>query len=214
MGLSSREDAEKTRLSIIDTALAVFSRRGYGHTSLEMIANEIGLTRGAIYGHFKNKLDLYTQLMTLSQNPLYEIMENALADDGSPLDVLKTFMLDWFELLENNPRHRASFEILLNKTELTEELSEYLESEYSLTQSMIDGMAKLIQRAIASGDLAELTDVRFQALSAYNLLMGVTHTWLFDPRLFSLESYAPRIIEQYFFTLTASTPEAQAGPMS
>lgn len=202
MGLSNREDAEKTRRNVIDAALNLFSKRGYGHTSLELIANELGLTRGAIYGHFKNKLDLYTQLMKLSQIPLYDIMERALQDGSSPLGVLQSFMFDWFELLESNPRHRASFEILLNKTELTEELSDYLESEYSLTRSMIDGMAELIQRAVAAGDLPPQTDVRFHALAAYNLLMGATHTWLFDPRLFELGSFAPRMIEGYFQTLT------------
>lgn len=206
MGLSNREEAERTRLKIIDAALSLFSKRGYGHTSLEMIASELGMTRGAVYGHFKNKLDLYTQLMQLSQAPLYDIMNRAIAADAPPLEVLRSFMQEWFELLENNPRHRASFEILLNKTELTEELSDYLESEYSLTQAMIDGMATLIQRAIDADDLPDHTDIRFQALAAYNLLMGVTHTWLFDPRLFDLTDFSRKIIDNYFRTLDLPYP--------
>lgn len=201
MGLSNREEAERTRAKIIDAALSLFSKRGYGHTSLEMIANELGMTRGAVYGHFKNKLDLYTQLMQLSQKPLYDIMDRALEADAPPLDVLHRFMREWFELLDNNPRHRESFEILLNKTELTEELGDYLQSEYSLTQAMIDGMATLIERAVDRDDLHAKTDIAFQALSAYNLLMGVTHTWLFNPRLFNLNDFSPRVIENYFHTL-------------
>ncbi|MEM1109649.1 MAG: TetR family transcriptional regulator [Planctomycetota bacterium] len=206
MGLSNREEAERTRTRVIDAALSLFSRRGYGHTSLEMIANELGMTRGAIYGHFKNKLDLYTQLMQLSQTPLYDIMEDALRDDGPPLEVLRRFMDQWFDLLENNPRHRASFEILLNKTELTEELSDYLESEYSLTQSMVDGMAELLGRAVKQRDLPRKADVGFHALAAYNILMGVTHTWLFNPRLFAITEMGSRMTEQFFGSLPQPTP--------
>ncbi len=201
MGLSNREAAERTRVNIIDAALSLFSKRGYGHTSLEMIANELGMTRGAVYGHFKNKLDLYTQLMQLSQKPLYDIMHRALSADDPPLDVLSRFMHEWLELLETNPNHRASFEILLNKTELTDELSDYLESEYSLTDAMIQGVATLIERAIAADQLPAATDVRFQSLAAYNLLMGITHTWLFNPRLFRLQDQGPPMIQNYFITL-------------
>ncbi|MEM6459819.1 MAG: TetR family transcriptional regulator [Planctomycetota bacterium] len=210
MGLSNREEAERTRLRVIDAALSLFSRRGYGHTSLEMIANELGMTRGAIYGHFKNKLDLYTQLMRLSQTPLYDIMRKALDDDGPPLDVLRRFMTEWFDLLEADPRHRASFEILLNKTELTEELSDYLKSEYSLTQAMIDGVAELLDRAVKRRELIRKTDIGFHALAAYNILMGVTHTWLFNPRLFAITEMGRRMTEQYLGSLPRPAAAAPA----
>ncbi|MBB6428248.1 TetR family transcriptional regulator [Algisphaera agarilytica] len=214
MGLNNREDAEKTRRRIIDAALMLFSKRGYGHTSLEMIAKEVGMTRGAVYGHFKNKLALYSELMQLSQTPLYDIMERALSNPAPPLTALRSFMIEWFELLESNPQHREAFEILLNKTELTEELSEYLESEYSLTQAMVDGMGRLIQTGVEQQALPADTDVRFQALSAYNLLMGATHTWLFNPRLFAINTYGPQLVDQFFFALKRSPEHSAAAKIA
>ncbi len=47
--------AEKTKSFIIECAARLFNRQGVAATSLHDIINETGLTKGAIYGHFKDK---------------------------------------------------------------------------------------------------------------------------------------------------------------
>ena len=44
----TKEDAEKTRNSIIDAARTVFLQRGVSRSSLEQIASKAGVTRGAV----------------------------------------------------------------------------------------------------------------------------------------------------------------------
>lgn len=208
MGRSTREEAEQTRLRIIDAAMRLFSRNGFANTSMENIASELGLTRGAIYGHFKNKLDLYEQLMDFSQEPLYNLMDRTLKASGSAIDSLRAFMLQWLGMLRSNSRYRLSFEILLNKTEFTEDLGDYLKSEYRLTKSMITGLTELIRRASEEGDLPETTDAGFHGLGVYCHLMGVTHTWLFHPRLFALKRMAEPMVDSYLQTLRSPTDTA------
>ncbi|MBU2373167.1 MAG: TetR family transcriptional regulator, partial [Gammaproteobacteria bacterium] len=55
----TKEDAEQTRLKIIAAALELFSKNGYSNTTLAMIADEAGFSRGPIYWHFKNKDELF-----------------------------------------------------------------------------------------------------------------------------------------------------------
>lgn len=53
-----KQDAEKTKSQLIDAACEVFYREGVARATLEQIAREAGVTRGALYWHFNNKVDI------------------------------------------------------------------------------------------------------------------------------------------------------------
>ena len=55
----TREEAERTRGAIARSALKIFAERGYAATRLDDIAVDAGITRGAVYFHFRDKADLY-----------------------------------------------------------------------------------------------------------------------------------------------------------
>ena len=58
-GMSSRAvQAERTRQQILETAQRLFTELGYDATSLQMIADEMGLTKAAVYYHFRAKSDI------------------------------------------------------------------------------------------------------------------------------------------------------------
>jgi AcrR family transcriptional regulator len=52
------EQARRTRATIQEIALTLFADRGYDATSLQDIADELGLTKAAVYYHFPSKLEL------------------------------------------------------------------------------------------------------------------------------------------------------------
>ena len=55
-GMSARAaQAERTRQQILETAQRLFTELGYDATSLQMIADEMGLTKAAVYYHFRAK---------------------------------------------------------------------------------------------------------------------------------------------------------------
>lgn len=58
-----QERAEATRQAILDGAAAAFDRLGFGSASLTDIALEAGVTKGALYFHFKSKESLARALM-------------------------------------------------------------------------------------------------------------------------------------------------------
>lgn len=53
-----QERAKATKVSIVEGAAAVFEEIGYGNTSLSSVAERAGVTKGALYFHFKSKEDL------------------------------------------------------------------------------------------------------------------------------------------------------------
>jgi AcrR family transcriptional regulator len=53
------EKKARTRAQLIDAAATVFARRGYMAASLDEVAEEAGLTKGAVYSNFDSKEDLF-----------------------------------------------------------------------------------------------------------------------------------------------------------
>ena len=194
----TKEDAEKTRLKIIEAALTLFSRNGYSNTTLAMIGTEAGFRRGPIYWHFKNKDDLFEAVLAYSQQPLEQLVAQARSAGSSALVRIDAFVRDWFALLVEDAWFRQSFEILLNKTELTDAMSTTLERERRLTQSMIETLQGLVEDAQQQGDIPADQSARQLALMIYTQLMGVTQTWLFAPGLFDLNEqrdfFAERVL--------------------
>lgn len=75
-----------TRASIVQGAARVFNERGYASASLELIAEQAGVTRGAMYFHFKAK-DALANAVIEEQHRISRIQaEQALSQAGSALE--------------------------------------------------------------------------------------------------------------------------------
>lgn len=68
-----------TQQAIVAAAATLFAHNGFGATSLEDIAGELGVTKGALYYHVKNKEEIlrliFMTVLTVSEEPLRRIME-------------------------------------------------------------------------------------------------------------------------------------------
>ncbi|MEG1824548.1 MAG: TetR family transcriptional regulator [Cloacibacillus sp.] len=76
----TREEAEKTRNEILNTATDMFIERGFTNTSLTEIARAIGVTKGAIYWHFRNKEDILKQIAKRACDITVQRAINSLVD--------------------------------------------------------------------------------------------------------------------------------------
>ncbi|MDR1651299.1 MAG: TetR/AcrR family transcriptional regulator [Synergistaceae bacterium] len=59
----TKESALETRRKLLDSALDVMSEKPLPSVSMSEIARRIGLSKGAVYWHFKNKNDLLASLL-------------------------------------------------------------------------------------------------------------------------------------------------------
>ena len=82
-GVSSRAaQAERTRQQILQTAQRLFADRGYDATSLQMIADELGLTKAAVYYHFRAKSEILHATMRPGILRLEALLDEAAAIRG------------------------------------------------------------------------------------------------------------------------------------
>jgi TetR/AcrR family transcriptional regulator, acrAB operon repressor len=193
----TKEDAEKTRQTVLEAALKLFSRDGYSLTTLSRIAMEAGCSRGPIYWHFENKDDLYEAVLAYSQEPLEALVAECSDIRDNPIHAMDHFIERWLDLLANDRKYRQSFEILLNKTELTDAMSRTLKRERALTKSIIALFRDLVGQAVEEGLISTEEAPKDLGLLSYTYLMGITHTWLFAPKLFSLRQEAPFFKRQF-----------------
>lgn len=82
---SRREAQAQTRAALVAAAARVFSTRGYASSSLRQVAEEAGLTTGAIYSNFQSKGELAVAVLDQElHRPQYDIFRRV--DDSLPYD--------------------------------------------------------------------------------------------------------------------------------
>ena len=69
--------ANDTRTRLLDTALKLFSEHGMEGTSLQMIADELGVTKAAVYYHFKTKDEIAEAVAAPAIQELDQIIDEA-----------------------------------------------------------------------------------------------------------------------------------------
>jgi len=61
--MSREEKSERSCRLVLDTALRLFSRHGYGATTMRQIAAAAGISTGAVYHHFPDKETIFHALL-------------------------------------------------------------------------------------------------------------------------------------------------------
>ncbi|GAA4267894.1 ScbR family autoregulator-binding transcription factor [Frondihabitans peucedani] len=84
--MPQQERAHATRASIIVGAAAVFNVKGFVSASLDLIADEAGVTRGALYFHFRSKDDLANAVIAEQHRISRQYAEQALSAAGSAFE--------------------------------------------------------------------------------------------------------------------------------
>jgi AcrR family transcriptional regulator len=72
-----RTKRERTRERLLETAVEVIREKGFYKTTLEEVAKRAGMTRGAIYGNFKNKEELFLAVVETRWRPILPIKHGA-----------------------------------------------------------------------------------------------------------------------------------------
>ncbi|WP_437283849.1 TetR family transcriptional regulator [Sorangium sp. So ce406] len=193
----TKEEAAATREQILDAALLVFSRKGYSAATLQDVAAEAGLTRGAVYWHFKGKAELYAALVGERFAKASEVLAEALSPRYSPLESIERLLTRSLEYLEEDAEYRAVLSITLFKTELTPELEPGFQQKIASQRRLVDRVADLVRKGIAAGEIDRATDPKAAALAAVSLVNGATALHLMDPRMLDSRAAVRRMVATF-----------------
>lgn len=138
----------KTKRSIFESAVIVFSESGYNGATMDDIAIRAGVAKGTLYYHFKSKEEIFNFVVIEGMKSMQEQIEAISNSDESSLDKIKQICRSQVTLAYKN---REFCKVLISQLWGTEErqkevrqlLAKYFkEIECILSKAMCDGVVR------------------------------------------------------------------------
>lgn len=202
MARRTKEEAQETRSTIMTEALGLFCQQGVATTSLSDIARAAGVTRGAIYWHFKDKEELFLALWHEMCAPLSHLMSASIdVDEPDPLGKFTTFLIQVLRTVASCPAHqqmfRIMFKMMLPDSESTSICALIRDEIQQHTQNMRCSLANAVRR----GQLPPTLPVERAAVLLHCTIDGLLINWLNQHERFDLATEAEALVQGLIFTL-------------
>ncbi|AVS76228.1 TetR family transcriptional regulator [Paracidovorax cattleyae] len=207
MARRTKEDAVATRNSLLDAAEHVFYQKGVSNASLNDIAQAAGATRGAIYWHFKDKVDLFNAMMERVTLPLECASDECAGHNRmSPLQRLRAVIDFVLRSLEKDESMRRVFEIAMFRVEYVGELSAVRDRHVEASLEFRRQFA--VELALAASDqgveLRTSADVAAVGLQA--LFDGLMQVWMLGGTTVGLAETGRAAVDAYLRGLGFDVP--------
>jgi TetR/AcrR family acrAB operon transcriptional repressor len=178
----TKEDAELTRQRLIEAARQVFLEHGVSRTTMEHIAARAGVTRGAIYWHFSNKLDLFQAMREQVFLPLIDRMDDTLLVEGSedPLTCIENFLCGTIHILTDSAETRQIYEIMMMKCEYVDEFAAVLQQILMNCSAILEKLQQVYERARGQDQLHASHQPAQLAIDTHLFFIGLLHMWVKD----------------------------------
>jgi TetR/AcrR family acrAB operon transcriptional repressor len=211
----TREEALETRNRILDTAEQVFMEKGVSNTSLAQLAEAAGVTRGAIYWHFRNKADLFDAMMSRVVLPMEEMAARA-GDDSleDPLAHVRACALNVLQHLTSDAQCQRVFEICCHKVEYVDEMVQMRQRHIEARNNCLTNIERGLRNAAKKGLLAASVNPRLAAVGLHALVDGLIVNWVLDPSYLPLAREATTLVDQYLKQLRAVPAPRKPAPAS
>jgi len=205
MARKTKQESLETRQQILIAAGNVFSQNGVSNTSLNDIAEAAGVSRGAIYWHFKNKVELFNELWDEVESNIDGI-EQYYFDEyiDSPITALRSLLIYILQITASDSKQRTLMEILFHKCEFVGEMIGVLKSRKSLHMTGYDRIENTLARCIECHQLPDNLNKRLSAIMMRSCISGVLENWLASPESFDLYNEASNIVDGFLEMLKLS----------
>ena len=186
--------ASDTRQRIIASAATVFARKGYHGASLDQVAADAGLTKGAVYWHFQSKSDLFLALLDARfQRDMSEmaVKVDAAHNQADPFDSLKLVLLQLADKIESDrdwPRLFLEFLGHAREDAVHQRIGAIYRQSYAWSQTLLDDLRQ-------RGRCNQHADSFVASVFWGALVDGLVLAWLANPQLIDLKQLMPQIAE-------------------
>lgn len=199
MARKTKEEAEQTRKELIQAARRVFHQYGVSRSTLEKIAKAAGVTRGAVYWHFKDKAELFFAMREDVFVPMIERTDALLFSDQftNPLDAIEASIKEFFRVLEDCSVVREVFEIMISRCEYVDEFASVQEDVARPAQTFLAKIEGVYQQAAAKGMLRPGLSPLDAARDTWAFTSGVLHLMLACQKGSDLPQRIPDMIDAH-----------------
>ena len=195
----TKEESEETKNTILNTSIKLFSQKGYSRTTLCEIAKESHVTRGAIYWHFKNKLEIFDALYERLHRPFVQmILEDISKDHPEPLIQLQDICIQLFLDLEKDSHKRQAISLFLIKCDYTGELKAYRRKHNERKTQSMNLFMLYFKKAQEKNKISKKENPYLMALSINCYMKGILIEYLSSPESLIAQKDIPTLIKLFF----------------
>jgi AcrR family transcriptional regulator len=188
MVIQRRKDTLVRRKQIVSAARKLIVKYGSEHVTVRRMADEIGVTEGAIYRHFKSKKDILLLLVDDIEDTLIEDITKS--DQGSidSLEVLDKIINSHISAIQQ--RKGITFLVIaeiisLGDKKLNKKVAEVID-KYT------DSIQKILSEGVKSGIIRSDVDLRAASRLFFSITQGLVNIWALHQYDFNLQQeYAP-----------------------
>jgi AcrR family transcriptional regulator len=181
---------DERREQIFKAALQIFARKGLAAARISDIAAAAGLSYGLVYHYFRDKEELFIELVRRAVGGGVMVTQAALDAEGPPLERLHALCEEMVEGIHDNPEYLL---LVIQATTQESLPMEARESIARLSEQTYQNLTALIRECqaagqVVGGDPRELTELYFAviqglAISRYSMplrtLRGATQQEVF-----------------------------------
>lgn len=101
--IKHKNKAANAREVILDTAIRLFSERGYTGTTMRDIAEEVGVLPGSLYAHIKGKEELLAEIVTTGIKQFLDLQKAVETSNNSPEEKLRQVIKSHIGIAARDP---------------------------------------------------------------------------------------------------------------
>lgn len=137
----------ETQGKILDTAIAIFSKKGFSGTSINDIAEAANISGGLIYRYFKSKQDLFDKIIDTAVGGINEMTEMLIKSD-CPQKALKAFAKEMVDMMQDESFMKLNLMIMQG---LVSQEHFAFSKIISADEKMLDAVCSLIKKGQEQG---------------------------------------------------------------
>jgi TetR/AcrR family acrAB operon transcriptional repressor len=183
----TKEEALVTRRRILDAAESLFEAQGVSGTSLHAIAMAAGVTRGAIYWHFKDKSAVFNAMIDRVRLPMEQSTALlGMQGDTRPLTTLRAQLLGILTSMAGDEQAQRVVEIVTHKVEYVGDLVAVRERRLQIRRDFLALLERTLRSGQRRGEIVRVPSAKKMAIGLHALLDGLIRNWMLDPSAFDL----------------------------
>jgi len=163
--------AERTRKFIIEKTAPIFNRKGYAGTSLADLTEATGLTKGSIYGNFKNKDEVAVAAFNYNFGLMSDWVKERIDNEPNPIKKLKVYITIFSNFTEN-PVLRWGCPVLNSATEVDDTHVELRENVVEAIRKWHSSIVRIVNTGKEEGKISPDVDTYAFAWTLLALIEG------------------------------------------
>ena len=175
--MKRNEQKEQRRALILESALDLFIRKGYGETKIADIAMAANMSMGLLFHYFDSKENLYEELIRIG---CASLRLDFSSSEASPLSAFKSYAEDIFDMIAASPSAAKMF-VLMESAQHLDILTPELRKMLSEADKLIKDSVPLI---VLGQELGEIRagDPEALAVAFWCSIQGIAQHSALYPR--------------------------------